>query len=233
MIITIDGPAASGKSTVANFLAKKLGFYYINSGFLYRAIAYLLINHCLYKENNLRNPDPLDLKTYIDPNRLLYDFDQDYKVLIIFDGQNITPYLKTSFIDKGASIVSTNEMVRELLLDIQRVAAQKFNIVAEGRDLGSVVFPEADIKIYLTAALKARAKRWQKDQLEQGNVFSLEEAMNIIRDRDKRDKERKIAPLVIPDNAIVVNNSDMTIESTFKRVLELIKRTKLIEQKEV
>jgi len=228
MIITIDGPAASGKSTVAKFLAKRLGFYYINSGFLYRAVTYLLINHCLYKENNLRNPDPLDLKTYIDPNRLVYDFDQDYKVLIIFDGQNITPYLKTSFIDKGASIISTNEMVRELLLDIQRVAAQKFNIVAEGRDLGSVVFPEADIKLYLTASLKVRAKRWQKDQLEQGNAFSLEEAMDILKDRDSRDKAREIAPLIIPDDAIVIDNSDMTIEQTLQRVLELVKRTKLI-----
>jgi len=185
MIITIDGPTASGKSTVAKLLAKKLDFFYLNTGFLYRAVAYLLINHCAYTHEDLKNPDPLDLDEYLEPSRLIYDYDQDYIALIIFDGQNITPFLKTSFIDKGASIVSTNRRVRDLLLQVQRVAAQKYNIVAEGRDTGSVVFPEADIKIYLTADVAVRAERWQKQQAREGTARARFDA----RTRKNRSKK--------------------------------------------
>jgi len=231
MIITIDGPAASGKSTVSRKLARKLGFYYLNTGLLYRAIAYLLINKCSYKDNQLKDPDPLDLKEYIDPSRLVYDFDQDFKEQIVFDNQNITPYLKTSFIDKGASVVSTNKMVRDLLLDIQRSAAQRFNIVVDGRDTGTVVFPEADIKIFLSASLKVRAERWRKEQEERGNRFSEEEAKNILEDRDKRDKERETAPLAIPDNAIFVENSKLDADQTLAQIMDFIRETKRLEQK--
>ena len=231
MIITIDGPAASGKSTAARKLAKELGFYYINTGLLYRAIAYLLINKCSYKENKLREPDPLDLNEYVDPDKLVYDFDKDYKEQIIFEGQNITPFLKTSFIDKGASLVSTNGLVRELLLEIQRVAAQKFNVVAEGRDTGSVVFPEADVKIFLSASLKVRAERWRKEQEKKGNTYSEQDAKNIIDDRDKRDKEREIAPLTIPDDAIFIDNSKLDIDQTLVKIIDLIRKTRKIEVK--
>jgi len=232
MVITIDGPTASGKSTVARLIAKELGFYYLNTGYLYRAVAYLLINNCSYKDDDLRNPDPLDLERYLDPNKLIYDYDENYKERIIFDGQNITPFLKTSFIDKGASIISASKIVRELLLQVQRVAAQKFNLVAEGRDTGSVVFPEADIKIYLTASVNTRAERWRAEQIEKGNKFSFEEAVNIVKDRDKRDREREISPLVIPDNAIVVDDTNLDIRHTRKKVLELIRETKKIEQRD-
>jgi len=231
MIITIDGPAASGKSSVARKLARKLGFYYLNTGFLYRAVAYLLINKCAYKDEQLRNPDPLDLKEYIDPSRLIYDFDQSYKEQIIFDNQNITPFLKTSFIDKGASLVSTNKMVRELLLEIQRTAAQRFNILAEGRDTGTIVFPEADIKIFLSASVKIRAERWRKEQEKKGNIFSEKEAKNIIEDRDKRDKERAIAPLTVPDNAIFVDNSKLDIDQTLVKIMDFIRESKRLESK--
>lgn len=222
MIITIDGPTASGKSTVARLLAKKLGFYYLNSGLLYRAVAYLLINHCLYKNDDLKNPDRKDLAEYVHPDKLIYEYGEDFKERILFEGENIAPLLKTSFIDKGASLVSTNKYVRELLLEVQRVAAQRFDLVAEGRDMGSVVFPEADITFFLTASVEVRAKRWREYQLQKGNEFSFEKAIEIVEDRDKRDREREISPLVIPDNAIVVDNSDLDIQETLDKFVGLV-----------
>lgn len=228
MIITIDGPASSGKSTVARSLAKKLNFYYLNTGLLYRAVAYLLINQCAYEHNKLRNPDISDLNNIIDKNRLIYEYDQDKKEQVIFDGQDITQFLKTSFIDEGASIVSTSKVVRDLLLNVQRVAAQKFDLVADGRDTGSVVFPEADIKIYLSASEKVRAERWRAEQEKNGNLFSGEESKNIIDDRDKRDKEREVAPLVIPEDAIFVDNSKLDIQETLERIIEFIEKAKIV-----
>lgn len=229
MIITVDGPAASGKSTLARSLAQRFGCFYLNTGLLYRAIAYILINNCAYTLEDLENPDPIQLQLYIDPKRLVYDYDKDFKERIFFDGQDITPFLKTSFIDKGASIVSTNEMVRDLLLDVMRVVPQKFKVVAEGRDTGTVVFPEANVKIYLTAPVQVRAERWKKEQLGKGISFTLEEAIETLKERDKRDSERKIAPLVIPDDAIIVDNCDMDAHQTLEHVLSLIKRNKAIE----
>jgi len=222
MIITIDGPTASGKSTIARLLAKRLKFYYLNSGLLYRAVAYLLVNNCLYKENNLLNPRPEDLQKYIDSARFLYDYDEGFKERILFDGENITPYLKTSFMDKSASVLSANKMVRDLLLKIQRVCAQKFDIVAEGRDMGSVVFPEANFKFFLTASVQVRAQRWIDDQQKLGNKFFTNEAIDRITERDKRDKEREIAPLSIPQGAIIVDNSDLNIQETLDRMVELL-----------
>jgi len=229
MIITIDGPAASGKSTLARSLAQVLGCFYLNSGLLYRAVAYILINNCAYTLEDLSNPDPIQLQLYIDPKRLVYDYDKDFKERIFFDGQDITPFLKTSFIDKGASIVSTNEKVRDLLLDVMRVVPQKFKVVAEGRDTGTVVFPEANIKIYLTAPVAVRAKRWQEEQHKKGIVFTLKEAIEALTERDKRDSERKVAPLVIPDDAIIVDNYDMDADQTLAHVVSLLKNNKMIE----
>lgn len=228
MIITIDGPACSGKSTVARSLAKKLNFYYLNTGLLYRAVAYLLINQCAYEQNALRNADQADLNNLIDKNRLIYEYDQDASEQVIFDGQDITPFLRTSFIDEGASIVSTNIMVRDLLLKIQRVAAQKFDLVADGRDAGSVVFPEADVKIYLTASEKVRAERWRAEQERNGNTFSEDESRNIINDRDKRDKEREVAPLIIPDDAIFLDNSKLDMKETLDQIIEFIEKAKIV-----
>lgn len=224
MIITIDGPAASGKSTLARALAKKLDFYYLNTGLLYRAVAYLLINNCAYENNKLRDPDNLDLDMYIDKDRLVYKYDKESKEQIFFDDQDITPFLKTSFIDEGASIISTNKRVRQLLLNVQRVVAQKHDLVVDGRDTGSVVFPEAEVKIYLSAGEKVRADRWKEYQEKNGNIFSEGEARNIIADRDRRDKEREVAPLVIPDDAIFLDNSKLEVDETVEQIMTYIQK---------
>jgi len=226
MIITIDGPTASGKSTIARLLAKELGCYYLNSGLLYRAVAYLLVNHELYREKELLNPDPVDLMEYLGAGRLVYDFDKDSREVVLFDGENITPFLKTSLMDKAASMISANEQLRTLLLGIQREVAQKFDLVAEGRDMGSVVFPEADIKFYLTAKIEVRSERWREEQFQKGDRFSFEKSVKKVEERDSRDKVREVSPLVIPDNSIVIDNSELSIQDTTEKIMSLINKNK-------
>jgi len=225
MIVTIDGPAASGKSTIGRMIAKHLGYYYLYSGLLFRALAYLLVNKQVYKEDNLRNPHADDVGIYLDPERLLYHYDDQFQERIFFDGVDITPHLKNRFIDKMASILSTNKPVRKLLANLQRHIARKYDdIVVDGRDVGSVVFPDATVKFFLTAPLELRAERWRQQQAEISKNFSHEQAMEIVSERDKRDEAREADPLVIPDDALIVDNSYMSLEETLKRIITLMHR---------
>ena len=222
MIITIDGPTASGKSTIARALAKRLGYFYVYSGLLYRALAYLLVNHFRYKKDDLCNPRGEDVVELIDPQRFYYQYDDQFKERIIFDGQDITPHLQERFIDQAASIVSINKYVRDWVTNLQRQIARDFSVVVDGRDAGTVVFPGADIKFYFTAKDEIRAERWRAEQQKLGNDFTQDEALQIIIERDKRDSERKLAPLTIPNDAIVVDNSDLSIEQSVEKMMELI-----------
>jgi len=218
MIVTIDGPTASGKSSVARALAKKLNIYYLATGMLYRAAAYVLIKQAGYAKKNLKNPKPEDLNVYLDPERFQYFYDSAQGEKILFDGQEVTPFLKGSDIDDASSILSANRLVRKALLDMQRSFAKKFDLVAEGRDVGSVVFPNADHKFFLTASVVVRAKRWQADQGRKGNSFSLDQAIEKISQRDERDKNREVAPLVKPSDATLIDNSDLDFQATLKRI---------------
>lgn len=224
MIITIDGPVASGKTTAGRNLAKQLGFYYLYSGLLYRALAYLLVQHCLYQDDELDNPKAEDVNVYLDQKRFIYRYDDQFEERIYFDTQDITPHLKTSAIDSAASILSANKLVRDAITALQRELARHFDIVIDGRDAGSVVFPGADVKFFLTASVEERAKRWQNQQATQGLDFTIDEAIKKISTRDKRDKERDIAPLVVPDNAIVVDNSELTQGQTYNKMLEYMQK---------
>lgn len=224
MIITIDGPTASGKSTTGRLLAKRLGYYYLYSGILYRALAYLLVNFGGYTEENIYKPKSIDIATYLDPQRFIYEYDEQYKERVLFDGQDITPHLKNSFMDKLSSILSMNEEVRIRLNQLQREIAKQGHIIVDGRDAGSVVFPEADAKIFLTASVSVRAARWLEKQERQGMAFTFEQARNVISERDARDTQRAIAPMVIPKDAIVIDNSDITTQDTLQKIIECIKQ---------
>ena len=206
MIITIDGPTASGKSTVAVELAHKLGYYYLNTGFLYRAISYLLMSKYGYTVPELAHPKETDIKEILDPARFQYTY-QNGQAGVSYDGVVITPFLKTKENDQASSIVSGNPMVSEALLDYQRHFTKNYNVVAEGRDTGTVVFPQADIKIFLTAALEERAKRWQQMQHAKGAEYTLEQSIAQVRERDERDSSRDIAPLAVPAGATVIDNT--------------------------
>ena len=222
MIITIDGPVASGKSTVSRILADKLEFYYVCSGLIYRAIAYLLVNRYGYTPETLLSVQPEDLAQCADLQRLQYNYDQLSHERIFFDQEDITVYLKDKFIDHVTSIVSVNKDVRSVVTTIQRTIADDYDIVIDGRDVGSVVFPHAQIKFFVTASVAVRAERWRKDQERYNNHISLDEAIAFISDRDERDRTRAIAPLVVPENAITIDTSELTIQQAVGKMLECI-----------
>jgi CMP/dCMP kinase len=225
MIITIDGPAVSGKSTLGRMLAKNLGYYYLYSGLLFRALAYLLINKGGYREDDLRNPHADDVTKYLDPEKFIYQYNEQFKESVFFDGIDITPHLKNHFMDKMASIIGTNKSVRDFLANFQRHIAQKNpDIVVDGRDEGSIVFPAATIKFFLTALLEVRAERWRHEQKKIGNDVSQEQAMVMLRERDERDKNREADPLIIPDDAMIVDNSYASPEDILKQMLTLMNR---------
>ncbi|MCK4265585.1 (d)CMP kinase [Candidatus Babeliales bacterium] len=220
MIITIDGPAASGKSTVARVLASKLNSYYLETGLLYRAVAYILI-----EKNNKAFED---FKTLSEED-LNFISDISYKYIngsarIFFHKEDITDLLHSSVSSKGASIVSAVKNVRRALLELQRDISKHYDIVADGRDCGSVVFPDADYKFFLTASLEVRAKRAFSDSKRKNKDFSLEDIKKSLAARDKRDKEREISPLIIPKDAVVVDNSELDADETIEEFLKHIKR---------
>jgi cytidylate kinase len=215
MIITIDGPTGSGKSSTARILANKMGIYYLNSGALYRAIAHLLTEHAGYSLHDLANPKIEDILGYLAPQRFAYTYTPEESERIFLDNNDITPFLKQNpAIDQAASIVSTNQQVRNRINELCREIAQKHFIVTDGRDMGSVVFPDAAVKFYLNASLDVRTQRWLQEQEKRDNSLSFEEAKKEVAQRDERDLKRPISPLVVPQNAIVIDNSEKSLMET-------------------
>lgn len=223
MIITIDGPVASGKSTIARMTAEHLGFYYLNTGLLYRAVTYILLNLHDYSQKDLTDVKEEDIKECIDINRFFYSYTAQEGSTIVYDNNDITRFLKDPIIDKSVSIISPQKAVREALSNLQRSIAQDHDVAVEGRDVGSVVFPHADYKFFLTASLEVRAKRWQQYQEKKGNNYSLDQVKELVEQRDLNDKSRKISPLKVPDQAIIIDNSDLTLKETVQEILKYIK----------
>lgn len=221
MIITIDGPVASGKSTVARELARRLGVFHLNTGLLYRATAYILTAGVAPREKadleKLKNVQKKQLESLIE---LHYSY-KGTEPLVTYQGKEITNEIRQSCWDQAASVVSANAVVREQLLDAQRDIGRQYNIVADGRDCGSIVFPYAEHKFYLTASLDARAARvfTDKHRSSSKNINQIKEEIEL---RDKRDVERTVAPLRIPEGAIVIDNSSLTFEQTVEEFLKYI-----------
>ncbi len=224
MIIAIDGPTASGKSTVAHMLAQKLGMYYVSTGLLYRALSYALLHKYKYEEKQLVTPAIDDVRSCLDPRVLVYDYKGQQGAAVYFDGKDITPFLKTKQIDHAASLVASNQGVRAELLKFQRAFAQTKDIVMEGRDIGSVIFPNADFKFFVTASPEIRAQRWREYQAQKGIQFSFEESLKTITARDTRDKERHASPLVIPEGAVLIDTSSLTKEEALQKILTHVRR---------
>jgi len=224
MIITIDGPTASGKSTTARAIAQELGILYINSGLFYRVIAYVLIRQEKYTSQQLSHIQLEDIEHILSLDKLTYIFSSQDGEHIIYLDDDITPLLKNGSIDQGASIVSTRGVVREEVNKVIRRLAHTQSIIIDGRDCGTVIFPHADYKFYLTAVLKTRASRWQADQVAKGNIYTIEQAVEQITQRDGRDSSREVAPLAIPEHAVVIDDTNISKEQVVKTILDIVKK---------
>ena len=207
MIITIDGPAGSGKSSTAQALAKKLGYFYLNSGMHYRALAFLM-------GDDNKVPDKIPFQYLVINN----------EPKIILDGKDITDQLYNKKISARSAEIAQIKDAKYLLWDYQRTFKDKEpNIVAEGRDIGSELFKDADFKIFLTASDLVRAQRLLNDKNRKLVGVSLEEIIKMVQERDKKDRERELAPLVVPEGAIIIDNSNLSPELVLKQILGLIK----------
>jgi cytidylate kinase len=221
MIITIDGPTASGKSTLARAVAQKLGFYYVYSGLLFRALAYILMRDKGYTLASIAHPHAADVDYALDPAFFSYSY-SDGKEHILFHEENITSLLKTNDIDAAASIISTDPSVRQCILEVQRAVAREHSVVADGRDAGSVVFPHAEYKFFVTASLSERARRWILDQAKQGRTFTPEQAQEQLEERDHRDSTRVHAPLIIPAGAQIIDTTTLSKDEALAAIINQI-----------
>lgn len=237
MIITIDGPVASGKSSVAKRLAEELKMYYLYTGLFYRAVAYILLKK-IEEERGEKGSFPIveecafeDFVKKLGPEHLdfakniFYDYRKDgdeSQPHLFYLSEDITKKLFLSSLDQYASIVSAQKNVRDVLLDLQRDVAARYDIVADGRDCGTVVFPDADYKFYLTADVETRAQRLMSDKTRGELKRDLEKVKAEVEARDKRDQEREVAPLKVPETAVIIDNSSMTLEETVSKFLSHI-----------
>jgi len=226
VVITIDGPAGSGKSTVARTLAERLNSYYLYTGLLYRAAAYALCH--AYGDEFVGSGRAGSFKIGDQDCILFEQLSYDYinkNPHVTYQNHDITDIVQRQKYDQLASIVSANKSVRDALLTLQREVGKAYDIIADGRDCGTIVFPDAQYKFYLTASLDVRASRLFQSAKRKGAVESLEEMKQELDERDKRDMNREVAPLRVPKNAIVIDNSDLTSTQTIALFVEKLSLT--------
>ena len=213
--IAIDGPAGAGKSTIAKKVAKKLNYIYVDTGALYRAIAYYLVT------NHIDIEDEAALRTACESISVEIKYEEDAQQVYL-NGENVTPYLRTEETGNMASKSSAKAPVRAALLDLQRNMAKQFDVVMDGRDIGTNVLQNAEVKIYLTASSKERAARRYKELLEKGETADLDKIEADIIERDERDMNRDIAPLKKAEDAVLIDSSDMGIEEVVEAILAVV-----------
>jgi CMP/dCMP kinase len=213
-VLTIDGPSGAGKGTISRAIARQLGWHYLDSGSIYRSLAIA----CLQAEIDLYDVTAV---CRIAQN-LQLTFECTESLTVTLNDQDITALLATETTGNAASIVAANPDVRALLLQKQKDFQQLPGLVADGRDMGSVVFPNASFKVYLTASAEQRAKRRYKQLIDKGIDANLAQITREIEERDRRDSERSTAPLVVPDGALIIDSSDLSIEQVMNAVTDLV-----------
>ena len=214
--IAIDGPAGAGKSTMAKRLAKELGYQYVDTGAIYRTVAYFL---------DLWGISPKDIdgvSRYIDELTINIEYDEEGLQHMIMNGMDVTGEIRTQDISQKASIVSAHAIVRDMLLDMQRDVAKQYNVIMDGRDIGSVVLPKADVKIFLTASAEVRAKRRTEELLAKGQKANYEQILKEIQQRDYQDTHREVAPLKMCRDSVKLDTSDMDVEQVIAEMKAII-----------
>ncbi len=214
--IAIDGPAGAGKSTIARRLAKELGYYYVDTGAIYRTVAYFL---------DLLGISPKDVdnvERYIDELTIQIEYDEEGVQHMIMNGMDVTKDIRTQDISQKASLVSAHAVVRSVLLDMQRDVAKQHNVIMDGRDIGTVVLPKADVKIFLTAAAEVRARRRTDELIAKGQQADFDRILKEIQQRDYQDTHREIAPLKMAKDSIKVDTSEMDIDAVVSTIRDIV-----------
>ena len=214
--IAIDGPAGAGKSTIAKRLAKELGYQYVDTGAIYRTVAYFL---------DLWGVSPKDIDgitRYIDELTIGIEYDEDGLQHMIMNGMDVTDDIRTQDISQKASLVSAHAIVREVLLDMQRDVAKQYNVIMDGRDIGTVVLPKANVKIFLTASAEVRAKRRTDELTAKGQKANYNQILKEIQQRDYQETHREVAPLKLARDSIKVDTSEMDIEQVIAEIKAIV-----------
>lgn len=214
--IAIDGPAGAGKSTIAKRLAEELGYQYVDTGAIYRTVAYFM---------DLWGVSPKDVdgvNRYIDELTVEIEYDEQNVQHMLMNGMDVTDDIRTQEIGQKASLVAQHACVREMLLDMQRDVAKQFDVIMDGRDIGTVVLPKADVKIFLTASAEIRAQRRVKQLEEKGQKANYNAVLEEVKKRDYQDTHREIAPLKLARDSIKVDTSAMNQEETVACLKKII-----------
>ena len=210
--IAIDGPAGAGKSTIARRLAKELGYYYVDTGAIYRTVAYFM---------DILGVSPKDVdgvERYIDELTIEIEYDEEGAQHMIMNGMDVTDDIRTQDISQKASLVSAHAVVRDVLLDMQREMAKQYNVIMDGRDIGTVVLPKATVKIFLTAAPEVRAKRRLDEMIAKGQKADFQKVLRDIQQRDYQDTHREIAPLKQAKDAVKLDTSELDIDGVVAEI---------------
>ena len=214
--IAIDGPAGAGKSTIAKRLAKELGYRYVDTGAIYRTVAYFF---------DLWGVSPKDIdgiRRYIDELNIDIEYDEDGLQHMIMNGIDVTGDIRTQDISQKASLISAHAIVRDAMMDMQRDAAKKYNVIMDGRDIGTVVLPKANVKIFLTASAEVRAQRRTEELIAKGQKANFATILKEIQQRDFQDTHREVAPLKMCRDSIKVDTSELDIDGVVAKIRGII-----------
>jgi cytidylate kinase len=221
LTIAIDGPAGSGKSSVARLVAERLGYHYLDSGAMYRALALKALERKVPLDNE-RQLEKLAGETHIELKPPTPEQEKSgSKNRVFLDGVEVTNAIRTAEVSQGSSRLATTAGVRRVLVTEQQRAGAGGGVVMEGRDIGTVVFPRAELKIFLDASPEVRAERRWKEHQEKGEAMTLGQVLEEVRDRDRRDRERKVSPLIRAQDAVLVDNTAMDVEETARLIIML------------
>ena len=214
--IAIDGPAGAGKSTIAKRLASELGYRYVDTGAIYRTVAYFF---------DLWGISPKDIdgiRRYIDELNINIEYDEEGVQHMIMNGIDVTGDIRTQDISQKASLISAHAIVRDMLLDMQRDVAKKYNVIMDGRDIGTVVLPKANVKIFLTASAEVRAQRRTEELIAKGQKANFATILKEIQQRDYQDTHREVAPLKMCRDSIKVDTSELDIDGVVEKIKGII-----------